>query len=177
MARFNFPNNPAVNDEIQVGNRKLKWDGNRWKFVPISLASFATTEAIDSRISELVTNAPETLDTIDELAAAINNDPDFYNTMVNMMQNSSQSFSYTATLSNSNWSGTEPSTQTVNVTDILETDNPTIDVTFSNVYSTDTARVIEWNKVYRITTQNGQITAYATEVPLVDLPIQIKGVR
>ena len=83
----------------------------------------------------------------------------------------------TVTLDSGNWSGTDPVTQTVNVTGILETDNPTIDIVFSGTYNTDTARAIEWNKIYRVDTLDGQITAFAIEAPLINLPIQIKVVR
>ena len=83
----------------------------------------------------------------------------------------------TVTLDSGNWSGTAPVTQTVNVTGILETDNPIIDIVFSGTYNTDTARAIEWNKIYRIDTLNAQITAFAIEAPLINLPIQIKVVR
>lgn len=81
------------------------------------------------------------------------------------------------TLSSSGWTGTDPKVQTINVTGILASDNPIIDIVFSGQYNTDTARAIEFNKVYRIVTGDGTLTASAIEAPLVNLPLQIKVVR
>lgn len=81
------------------------------------------------------------------------------------------------TLNSSNWTGTDPKVQTINVTGILASDNPIIDIVFSGQYNTDTARAIEFNKVYRIVTGDGTLTASAIEAPLVNLPLQIKVVR
>ena len=84
---------------------------------------------------------------------------------------------YTATL-DTTWSGSSaPFTKTQAVTGVLSTDNPIVDIVMSGTYATDEARLEAWVKIYRITTTNGSITMYATEAPLVDLPIQLKVVR
>lgn len=322
MARFVFPANPELNDEILIGSRTFRWDGSRWKFVPPGIA-FARQEDIEQEtaqaISELKGEAPELLDSIEELAAALGNDHNFHQTMANslnakadlvdglvpanqlpsfvddvlefadlssfpgagddpapeqgkiyvaldsnktyrwsgsqyveispgalpndaqldittgtglsgsgfftanadtdveitlqhgdtssqasvdntgtenviksislddfghvtsidsaVVESGSVSETYTGTLTSAGWSGSDPLTQTVAVTGLLATDNPTIDITFVDNYNTDTATAIEWTKIYRITTQDDQITAYAVEQPLVDIPIQIKVVR
>ena len=83
----------------------------------------------------------------------------------------------TATL-DTTWSGMSPPyTKTVTVNGILASDTPIVDVVMSGTYATDTARLEQWGYVYRITTANNSITAYATDKPTVELPIQIKVVR
>ena len=68
---------------------------------------------------------------------------------------------------------------TVYVAGIQSTDTPIIDLNFSGSESTstitDTTR--EWSKVWKITTQNNQITVYATEATTVTIPIQLYVVR
>jgi len=83
----------------------------------------------------------------------------------------------TATL-DTTWSGTSsPYTKTVTVNGILASDTPIVDVVMSGTYATDEARIEQWGYVYRITTGDNSITAYATDKPTVELPIQIKVVR
>lgn len=83
----------------------------------------------------------------------------------------------TATLG-TNWSGSEaPYTQTISVSEILATDSPIIDVVMSGIYSTDESRIEAWGYIYRAVTADGSITFYATEIPKVEIPIQIKVVR
>lgn len=83
----------------------------------------------------------------------------------------------TATLG-TNWSGSEATyTQTISVSEILATDSPIIDVVMSGIYSTDESRIEAWGYIYRAVTADGSITFYATEIPKVEIPIQIKVVR
>lgn len=44
-----------------------------------------TIDQIDTKVAELVDQAPETLDTLDELAAALGDDPNFATTITNMI--------------------------------------------------------------------------------------------
>lgn len=84
---------------------------------------------------------------------------------------------YSATLSTT-WSGTSaPYTKTVTVNGILAADNPIFDVVMSGTYSTDSVRLEEYGKIYRLTTTANSITFYAKEKPTVSLPIQLKVVR
>lgn len=46
------------------------------------LGDYATLEYVDTAIEDVVGLAPETLDTLAELAAALGDDPDFYNTIL-----------------------------------------------------------------------------------------------
>lgn len=47
--------------------------------------TYSTKEYVTQKISELVNSAPETLDTLSELAAALNNDPNFANTIITQL--------------------------------------------------------------------------------------------
>jgi len=63
-------------NRFKVGNGILEWS---------SLTYFSNSTDVDEAIAEAVNGildmAPETLDTLNEIAAAINDDPDFFNTI------------------------------------------------------------------------------------------------
>ena len=48
-------------------------------------SSFATTTYVDDKVAGLVDSAPETLDTLNELSAALGNDPNFATTVANQI--------------------------------------------------------------------------------------------
>ena len=47
--------------------------------------NYATVEYVDGRVANLVNSAPETLDTLNELANALGNDPNFATTVINQI--------------------------------------------------------------------------------------------
>lgn len=47
--------------------------------------TYSTKEYVTQKISELINSAPETLDTLNELAAALNNDSNFANTIITQL--------------------------------------------------------------------------------------------
>jgi hypothetical protein len=47
----------------------------------------------------------------------------------------------------------------------------------SGTYSTDEARKTAWAAIYRAVSSANTLTVYASELPTVDLPIQIQCVR
>ena len=49
--------------------------------------TYSTKEFVTQKISELVNSAPETLDTLNELAAALNNDANFATTITTQLGN------------------------------------------------------------------------------------------
>lgn len=49
--------------------------------------TYSTKEYVTQKISELVNSAPETLDTLNELAAALNNDANFATTITTQLGN------------------------------------------------------------------------------------------
>ncbi len=63
--------------EQDTGRFKIGDGINSWDNLPY----FANILEINQIVSDLVDMAPETLDTLKELADAINNDPDFFNTV------------------------------------------------------------------------------------------------
>ena len=84
------------------------------------------------------------------------------------------------TLSKSAWSAGSPYSMTVEVQDILSTDNPIADVNLNNVNEMGQVMTLsgEWAKIGKISTGNGNITAYCyREKPTTDLPIILKIVR
>jgi len=84
----------------------------------------------------------------------------------------------TATLNTDDWTGTEaPFAQVQEVSGILATDVPIVDVVLSGDWEVDEARLEAWGYIYRIVTSNDSITAYAREKPDVALPLQLKAVR
>ena len=85
---------------------------------------------------------------------------------------------YTATIPSTSWTGSSaPYSKAVTVSGILSTDTPIIDVVQTGVYETDIAILNNWGYLYRSFSSENTITFYATEVPLSDIPIQIKVVR
>ena len=85
---------------------------------------------------------------------------------------------YTGTLAAASWSGASaPYSQALIVNGLLASDTPQIDVVMSGTYSTDDARNSAWAAIYRAVTSAGTLTVYASELPTVDLPIQIQCVR
>lgn len=87
---------------------------------------------------------------------------------------------YSVTLSSSGWSSSAPYTQTVNVSGILATDDPFVDVDMSGATTTaqGMALIEAWGLLGRITANAGSITAYCyEEKPTVNIPIILKVVR
>lgn len=61
-----------------------------------SLTSYATQEYVNTQISNLVNSAPEALNTLDELAAALNDDSNFATTVTNQIAAKLDASTYTA---------------------------------------------------------------------------------
>lgn len=84
---------------------------------------------------------------------------------------------FTLTLTVDGWTGEEPCTQTVNVTGILDTDEPVVDFTPSTDFETAVAETEAYGLLYDVVTDNGTVTAYATEKPETALNLRLKAVR
>lgn len=86
-------------------------------------------------------------------------------------------FVLTTTL-DTTWTGTSaPYTKTITVSGILSTDTPVVDIVMSGTFATDEARIENWAYIYRVVSADNSLTFYATDKPIIDLPIQIKVVR
>lgn len=83
----------------------------------VDLTGYATETYVGTQIANLVDSAPSTLDTLNELAAALSDDPSFATTITNQIADKSD-VGHTHTLSditdyadpNFNWDGGEPAT-------------------------------------------------------------------
>lgn len=85
---------------------------------------------------------------------------------------------YTLTLPSTGWTGdAAPYAQEVTVTGITAADTPLVDIVQTGTEATDEPMREAWGVVTRIVTGAGKITAYASEKPTVDVPIQLKVVR
>lgn len=85
----------------------------------------------------------------------------------------------TVMLLTSQWSEGELYTQTVKVYGLLESDHPTVDVDMSSAKTQDDmlALLEAWSSVVKATASDGEITVFMTDVPEIDVPIKIQGVR
>ena len=94
------------------------------------------------------------------------------------LEGKAEAATYTGTLAAASWSGASaPYTQALTVNGLLASDTPTVDVVMSGTYSTDDARNSAWAAIYRAVTSADTLTVYASELPTVDLPIQLQCVR
>lgn len=86
---------------------------------------------------------------------------------------------FTATLPYASWTGSSaPYTKEVTVAGILSTDKPDINLDLSTATYSDVATIqSDWANVYRGVTSADTITFYASTVPTIDIPLQIKVVR
>lgn len=84
---------------------------------------------------------------------------------------------FTATLNKSNWSSSEPYTQTVTVTGITSDMQPIIDIVLSATLAVAKEEETNWAYVSKIETGTGEITATCnSSKPLVDLNIRLMEV-
>lgn len=71
MTAINFPDSPAVDDQFTAGGKVWTWDGTVWNASP-------DIDTITQQVtSNIVAGAPSTLDTLNELAAALGDNEDF----------------------------------------------------------------------------------------------------
>lgn len=83
-----------------------------------------------------------------------------------------------ATLLSTGWTGSAaPYSQEVTVTGITAADTPLVDIVQTGTEATDEPMREAWGVVTRIVTSAGKITAYASEKPTVNIPIQLKVVK
>lgn len=131
----------------------------------IPVSSEAGAETVAQRLSGLNTALQTKISSADALSAI-------------GQKASTQRFS--ATLSASGWSSSAPYTQTVNVSGLLATDDPFVDVSLSGASTTSAATALmeAWGFVGRVNAGAGTITAYCyEEKPTVAIPLILKVVR
>jgi hypothetical protein len=95
MTAINFPDSPTIGDSFTAGNSSYQWTGTSW--ISNNLGSIAWTDVtskpaevetssaietyVDGRVQLIVAAAPAALDTLNELAASLNDDANFAGTM------------------------------------------------------------------------------------------------
>ena len=85
---------------------------------------------------------------------------------------------YALTLLSTGWTGDAvPYAQEVAVTGITAADTPLVDIVQTGTEATDEAMREAWGVITRIVAGSGKITAYASEKPAVNIPIQLKVVK
>jgi len=77
----------ATNASSASGTGGLSYNSStgQFTFTPADTSSFATTAFVNTEIANLVNSAPTSLDTLDELAAALNDDANFASTVTNSL--------------------------------------------------------------------------------------------
>ena len=105
---INFPDSPSVDDVFTSGNKTWKWNGSTWSSssTPIGLGligdvaltspatgdvvqydgtEWVNADVVSSVTAAIVDSAPTTLDTLNELASALGDDPNFATTVTNSL--------------------------------------------------------------------------------------------
>ena len=94
------------------------------------------------------------------------------------LDNKASVSTYSASLISTGWTGdAAPYAQEVTVTGITAADTPLVDIVQTGTEATDEPMREAWGVVTRIVTGAGKITAYASEKPTVNIPIQLKVVK
>ena len=70
--------------KIKIGDGSTAWTSLSYA---VDFSSYATQTYVDNAISSLIDSAPGTLDTLNELAAALNDDPTFFTTVATNLSN------------------------------------------------------------------------------------------
>jgi hypothetical protein len=71
-------------DSVAVATSPLAYDAGT-KTISIDLSSYDTSSEVDTKVAALVDSAPATLDTLNELAAALGDDANFATTVTNAL--------------------------------------------------------------------------------------------
>lgn len=79
---IDFPDSPTLNQIFTAPTgRAWEWDGTRW----ISATETNVETIISDGLAAIIDSAPSSLDTLRELAAALNDDPDFAATIASQL--------------------------------------------------------------------------------------------
>ena len=103
MATLDFPDSPTIGDVFIAGSGSYEWTGTAW--ISYNLGNVEWTDVInkpsevetsstlqtfvDGRVQLVVDSAPAALDTLNELAAALGDDPNFATTVTTTLGNKS----------------------------------------------------------------------------------------
>jgi hypothetical protein len=177
MPYFNFPSNPSIGDSVFIGLYKYTWSGDTWDRILVNVDSLSS-----DIIDQLTGAAPEALNTLEELAAALGDDANFATTVTNAIAAKADVDFYTTTIAAADtWTDqTGYFTLAKTVNGITNSDKPIVDldlsaVTVENIEDVQAA----WASIYRVVATTDTLTFHALEAPEfpVNTAIQIKVVR
>ena len=172
----NASENVTCNIEVPTKVSDLTNDSNFLTSTDISnkadsattLSGYGITDAytktqVDTKISNLVNSAPETLDTLNELASALGNDPNFATTVATQIGNKANTsdLSGVATSGSYNDLSDKPTIPTVNDATLTIQNNGTTVKTFTaNAYENVTCNIEVPTKVSDLTNDSGFLTEH-----------------
>ena len=109
---------------ITLGSIELSDNGGSLEVTPIgggSTETFATETYVDTAVANLVDTAPTTLDTLNELAAALGDDPNFSTTITNLIGTKLATADFNTTADT--WIGTKSTTDLTEGSNLYYTDS------------------------------------------------------
>ena len=194
MSNINFPDNPQIGDAVFIGSYKYIWNGTSWEKEVVDVNA-AINAAVTSTATSVVGSAPETLDTLQELASALGNDDSFASTVTSAISAKADKTYvddqlatkgnvgyYTVTIDTTDWvqettgdwNGAFVATKTV--VGITAVDRPVIDIDLSNSdFASYEALTDDFALFFRVETVDvDQMKFYATETPTNNLTINVK---
>lgn len=78
---INFPDSPVIGETFSTpAGRTWEWDGARWVVAVGDIQTF-----VSEGLANIIDSAPTALDTLNELAAALADDPNFAATITNQL--------------------------------------------------------------------------------------------
>lgn len=79
----------GVNDDARSNAHTLDWNGNAWFSGNVTVGEnndkLLTEVEVNNKMDALINGAPGTLDTLNEIATALGNDPNFATTIINLL--------------------------------------------------------------------------------------------
>lgn len=135
MASIDFPNSPTIGDVFTAGNSSYQWTGTSWVSYnlgaidwadvtnrPAEIVDSAAIESyVDGRVQLIVDAAPAALDTLNEIAASLNDDPDFAGTITTQLAGKSDVGHTHVKADITDFAHTHPISEVTNLQNTLDT--------------------------------------------------------
>ena len=79
---IDFPDNPTLNQIfVATTGRSWEWDGTRWIAATMPNIESIVASGVSDGLAQIIDSAPTSLDTLNELAAALGDDANFASTV------------------------------------------------------------------------------------------------
>lgn len=154
---------------IYVDGTELEPDGNNKVSIPLD--NYYNKSSINSLLSNKIDKTA-----ISQVAGDSQTSIMSQNAVTIALNSKCTTSLYTATLLENGWTNSAPYSQTINVTGILATDTPIVDIILSDLNADEES--FSWLYVSKIITSDGSITATCLESkPTIDMQIQLKVIR